>query len=876
VLRPYETASEKKLRGRRDARSKRSAVARSVCPVRIEELESRQYMSASLSSSGVLDVTGTSGPDTILLKLANGGSEVKVMVNGDAQKFTASDVTQVDVTGGGGKDYIAIKQATGAFTIPAVLNGTAGGDTLIGASGADTLAAGSGKESLEAGSGANVLDGGPGKDTLVGGSGDDVLQSGDGGKTVIVGGAGSDTIIGSSIDSITTDSSQNLISTDDGSSFTLQGLGSVSLPSNVADSPITMSFALTQTGSETASPASIVPNLVGPEQIRSYYNFPSLGSATSTDLGQGQTIAIIIPGDDPDALSDLTTFSEEYNLPIPTAQSFQKVYASGVEPPYNGDAALETSLDIEYTHAIAPDANIVLVEADYENVIVAPPNQPPLRALDFEFSAKQFAQALETAATILGDSPGRGGVVSMSFGLPEAATVLNTTPAVLDSVLQDAPFEYTIDSIFAQYPDVSWVAASGDAPGELSYPAMSPYVTGVGGTEVTLTSSGSAAVPEAVWPESGGGISLVEPEPEYQSFALGATPAIPLDVIPPATADSARVGPDVAFLSQPTLQGGAEGISIYDSNQYDGESGWIGSGLAGTSLATPMFAATVALGNQVRAADGEAPIGENLNPAIYYMGAEFQGRDFAAVNAAAAGGFDPGLQTGWGEPIVSAFINDLATLSPPAFTPPPQDVDVNNVQLKMTATEYLGINDPTSANFLQPDIFPGTTSTLVEIPGQLNEVPIYESGDFGMATSVGPGIIDLSLPAYDSGGDPLFDQGTGVAPANPLNPGNQFDLGDFNINLATGEFSGVTSIELFDSGTDAYIGESPTAATIVNGTEVEPYGMGLYVEGTVSNNGADVSGDFYTVIFNANGTYTKLNPAGASDILPDLEGSFTS
>lgn len=338
-----------------------------------------------------------------------------------------------------------------------------------------------------------------------------------------------------------------------------------------------------------------------------------------------------------------------------------------------------------------------------------------------------------------------------------------------------------------------------------------------------------------------------------------------------ATPDDARVSPDVAFLSQASLAGGGTGVAVFDGTNSGGIAGW--QGLIGTSLASPMFAATVALANQVRAAAGESTIGENLDPSIYYMGAEYTGRDFKAVNPAAGGGFDPALTTGWGEPVVPAFINDLATLnqteSPNAV---PQDVNVNNVQLKMTATEYFGINSPNSSNFTQPDNFPGTSDTLVEIPGQITEVPIFQSGDFGTATSIAPGIIDLTLPAYDTVGNPLFAD-TGL---NPLDTANQFDIGDFNVNLQTGQFSGVTTIDLDDVAEGVDVLESPTAATSVNGTLVEPYGMGLFVQGTVSNNGNNVSGSFYTVVFNQDGTFKPLGVAGSSDVLPDLEGSFSS
>jgi len=65
-------------------------------------------------------------------------------------------------------------------------------------------------------------------------------------------------------------------------------------------------------------------------------------------------------------------------------------------------------------------------------------------------------------------------------------------------------------------------------------------------------------------------------------------------------------------------------------------------------------------------------------------------------------------------------------------------------------------------------------------------------------------------------------------------------------------------------------------ATTTNTTAVspDPFGAGLFVTGTISDDGTSVSGSFYTVIFNENGTFQKLGPEGGSLYLPDLEGSF--
>src|SRR5208283_3493611 len=90
-----------------------------------------------------------------------------------------------------------------------------------------------------------------------------------------------------------------------------------------------------------------------PTQIRDAYGLPSSG-------GDG-TIAIIDAYSDPTAMNDLTVFSSQFGLPTPTSSNFI-IHAIG-SPAANASWALETSLDIEWAHAIAPNAKILLVEA---------------------------------------------------------------------------------------------------------------------------------------------------------------------------------------------------------------------------------------------------------------------------------------------------------------------------------------------------------------------------------------------------------------------------------------------------------------------------------------------------------------------------------
>src|SRR5579871_3619363 len=97
-----------------------------------------------------------------------------------------------------------------------------------------------------------------------------------------------------------------------------------------------------------------------PVQIMTAYGLTSIANQ-----GAGETIALVDAYNNPDAASDLTTFSTQYSLPACTTANgcFKVIYANGTKPANNKSWAGESSLDIEWAHAIAPQAKIILVEA---------------------------------------------------------------------------------------------------------------------------------------------------------------------------------------------------------------------------------------------------------------------------------------------------------------------------------------------------------------------------------------------------------------------------------------------------------------------------------------------------------------------------------
>lgn len=215
-----------------------------------------------------------------------------------------------------------------------------------------------------------------------------------------------------------------------------------------------------------------------PSQIKRAYNFPC--SCT----GQGKTIAIVDAYGNPNIIEELTKFNERFNLP---PADLEIIYPQG--PPDEGDPewAIETSLDVEWMHALAPNAKLLLIIA---------------KDASFEY----IYDAIRYAATSGAD------VVSMSFGAEELE-------------------EQTMyDEIFKQ-PGVVFVSSTGDF-NDISYPSTSPYVVAVGATSLRLNSCGNRCAEEIVNWNSGGGISQFEQKPPWQNICSEAVPKTDMRTVP--------------------------------------------------------------------------------------------------------------------------------------------------------------------------------------------------------------------------------------------------------------------------------------------------------------------------------------------------------
>jgi subtilase family serine protease len=354
----------------------------------------------------------------------------------------------------------------------------------------------------------------------------------------------------------------------------------------------------------SATPA---PTGYSPSQIGQAYGFDQIAfnNGSVKGNGAGQTIAIVDAYDDPNITSDLHQFDAAFGLPDP---SFSKVNPSGGGslPAANSVWATEIALDVEWAHAMAPGANILLVEA----------NSGSESAL---FSAVQYAAA----------QPGVS-VVSMSWSGREFSSEAN------------------YDSLFTTptgHQGVAFVAATGDRGAPASYPAASPNVLAVGGTSLYLNASNYSS--EVGWSGSTGGLSAYEAQPTYQHGIVGQS-------------TTQRASPDVSYNADPNT-----GFSVY--NSYGNSSApWIQVG--GTSAGAPQWAALIAIADQGRALNGLGTLdgGSQLLPTLYQLpSSDFHdvttGASTGTPGYSATAGYD--LVTGRGSPYADRVVTALTQQS---------------------------------------------------------------------------------------------------------------------------------------------------------------------------------------------------------------------
>ncbi len=275
-----------------------------------------------------------------------------------------------------------------------------------------------------------------------------------------------------------------------------------------------------------------------PFEIRKAYNFLPLYARGVN--GTGERIAIIDAFGDPTLSSDLAGFDSLTSLPPPVGLNFY--YPDGVPKLKNSGWALETSLDVEWAHAIAPEATIDLVVAVDANL----------------------GHVYDAIAFVANSLPGET-VLSMSFGLSES--------------LYPTTGSFTIAATHQLFVTIAShgttpVASSGDSGASsccnVQYPSSDPLVLSVGGTSLTLNPDASYSS-ETTWSGSTAGASIIFSKPSYQQ-GLG---------------DSMRDTVDVSYDADP-----ATGVIVASGGRL--------FQVGGTSAGAPQWAALVALASEAK------------------------------------------------------------------------------------------------------------------------------------------------------------------------------------------------------------------------------------------------------------------------------------
>ncbi|QAA33100.1 S53 family peptidase [Clostridium manihotivorum] len=254
-----------------------------------------------------------------------------------------------------------------------------------------------------------------------------------------------------------------------------------------------------------------------PAQIRKAYGVDKV-SAT----GAGQTIAIVDAYGSPTMQNDLSVFSSQFGL---AQANLSIAYPTGKPSTTDGGWALETAMDVEWAHAIAPGAKILLVVAKTAS------DSDLLAAIDY---------ATSNGAQVVSNSWGGGEFSGESS--------------------YDTHFKHT---------GVTYLASSGDDGAGSEWPACSPYVLSVGGTTLNLDSAGNY-LSETAWSGSGGDTSSYYSRPTYQSNWTSVV-------------GSYRGDPDISWVADPST-----GASVYSSTKDNGQSGWFvvgGTSLGSPSVA---------------------------------------------------------------------------------------------------------------------------------------------------------------------------------------------------------------------------------------------------------------------------------------------------
>ncbi|WP_328679174.1 putative Ig domain-containing protein [Streptomyces sp. NBC_01261] len=395
------------------------------------------------------------------------------------------------------------------------------------------------------------------------------------------------------------------------------------------------------------SDAAAAVSGLSPANLHSAYALPSTG-------GSGLTVAVVDAYNDPNAASDLATYRSNFGLSACTVASgcFKQVSQTGSTtslPTNDTGWAGEEALDIDMVSAVCPNCNIILVEAT--------------SATDANLGAA------ENEAVALGAK-----FVSNSWGGSESSS------------------QTSEDTSYFKHPGVAITVSSGDEAYGAEYPATSQYVTAVGGTALS-TSSTTRGWTESVWKTSsteggGSGCSAYDAKPTWQTD----------------TGCTKRMEADVSAVADP-----ATGVAVYDT--YGG-SGWAVYG--GTSASSPIIAGVYALAGTPGSSDYPAKYPYSHTSNLYDVTSGNNGSCTTSYFCTAGTGYDG--PTGWGTPDgTAAFTSGTTTGNTVTVTNPGSQSTVtgSTASLQISATDSASATLTYSASGLPTGLSISSSTGLI-------------------------------------------------------------------------------------------------------------------------------------------------------------------
>ena len=421
--------------------------------------------------------------------------------------------------------------------------------------------------------------------------------------------------------------------------------------------------------------------------MRTAYGMDSITFGSVAGTGAGQTIAIVDAYDWPSMTTDMATFNARMGLPsctlIKVNQTGQTTNLPAADA--KGGWGVETAMDVEWAHAMAPQATILLVEANSAN-------------------DADLYTAVDTARNWPGVS-----AVSMSWGGDE------TSADSANDYHFTTPAGHTGVTFFSSSGDNGKYSGAGTSTVIAGYPAVSPNVVAVGGTNLTM-GAGNVWSSETGWGNgtssmtsggSGGGVSKYAAEPTYQR-----------SVVPTSMSGSSspkRVIPDIAADADP-----ATGASVCSSYDYTTAAPW--DVIGGTSLSSPLWAGMMAVFNQGRVANGLASMDGRTEflPKLYALpAADFHDITSGNNGYAAGAGYD--MVTGFGSPIGPKLAADLAANAAP--TPSIGGFTVSPTSVTAGASFTL------------------TASNVAETGGTITAVRFYRESNGSVGLQIGSDVL---------------------------------------------------------------------------------------------------------------------------------------